>query len=323
MELAAGQSRLHRTFARHHRDLKSVEEEVKRLMQQFLRKEVSSEQIERYLEIQYPEHFDHIFSPPSWISMLKALFQGDDDGDWQRVGKDGHYKADDNSSYEYWRTGQDLAFLAQPPRPLDAANIESENAFDVLANDAANVIMDNPKTEEESSSDDETDTDDGEDDEDWKEEPWELHWTAPPVDIMDDFMGKEPDDISKADTVSEEPWQPQWGGPRGDFPEQRQAVVGINDLRDPVAFFANQGFPRPPLVPTSDHTLEYLLSEGTMWSFSLPERRRLHDFWTEEVRVKVYKDQMDEFERLRNKHAEIVKIYNEGKDEVRRGQFLS
>src|ERR1700691_1255739 len=87
MEMVQGKSRLDRTFGHHHRALKDVQEEVKKLMSDFLKVDIDSSSIVQYLELSYPEHHEHIINPPAWISTIKSI--NSDDGEWKKVNRHG------------------------------------------------------------------------------------------------------------------------------------------------------------------------------------------------------------------------------------------
>lgn len=116
MEKVAGQSRLDRAFGRNYRALKEVEDEIKRLIHQFLKIPVDTDQIVQYLETQYPEHYEHTVQPPPWIVAIKNISSLD--GGWQRADKKGKGTALDDSIYAYWRDAFDLDFLEVNQDPL-------------------------------------------------------------------------------------------------------------------------------------------------------------------------------------------------------------
>lgn len=91
-----------------------------------------------------------------------------------------------------------------------------------------------------------------------------------------------------------------------------------SDLSDPLRFFHALGFLSVPATASGERSLNDLLDEGAMWTMSRLERRRLHDSWTLSVRNETSQNRLREFEDLRRKHVEILKKYNEGKDETRR-----
>jgi len=298
MELVAGQSRLDRTFGRHHRELKSVEEEIKKLMNKFLRNSIDSNQIVQWLEIAYPEHYEHILQPPRWISVIMATYLEGDKNGWQRAGRSGSTELEDNTAYAYWKTAQDLEFLRRREEPplaftqqtsSQVADISSHNMFSALdidtdSSDVSHVL----------------DSEVGESDDDETEEPWQKNWA--PV-------------LAQAAPEARDPPLVQIASPPS-HPTLPTTCIQISDLRDPLNFFVAHGCDRIPIIPSSDRPLEVLLPLGEIWTLSQPERERLDVYWTEEMRINLHRNQLQDFENLREKHAETLRIYNEGKDEV-------
>ena len=95
--------------------------------------------------------------------------------------------------------------------------------------------------------------------------------------------------------------------------------INFSDLRDPDRF--PPAFGRQPQLPRSDRPLAELLASGEVWKFSASERKRLHDFWSQEVREATRENKLDEFTRLREKYRESFQVFNEGKSEVNHGQY--
>jgi hypothetical protein len=110
MELVAGKTRLDRTFGRDYRKLKTIEEDLKQLMIEFLRRELHSTFILRHLEVQYPEEYELlVHDAPSWVVALRDLLSQDSEG-WQTAnGK--KEKEKDDSIYTFWRSAKDLELI--------------------------------------------------------------------------------------------------------------------------------------------------------------------------------------------------------------------
>lgn len=262
MEKVAGQSRLDRAFGQNYRALKEVEEEVKRLIQKFLTIPVNSDEISQYLEVQYPEHFEHTNQPPAWISAIKAISSLD--GVWQHAGKKGQKEAIDDSMYAYWKNGHDLDFLEFRPDPvLDSQPTPADhlpgdnNKFNKLDSVTAGLDDDQPE--------------------------------ATPGENVDSLTP---------------------------LPNPPQSSIQLSDLRNPEEFFIGYGYDGVPPVPSSDRDLEILLDSGELWSMARSERERLHAYWIEQVRSNLHHNQLLEFERLREKHIDVLQRWTEGKDEV-------
>lgn len=297
-----GKSRLDYTFGRHHRALKDVEEEVKKLMIDFLKVAIESGQITQYIGLQYPEQHEYIINPPLWISTIKAINSDSDNGEWSTVGRKGHIEGYDPSVYAYWRSGQDLDFIdglknqsnETTPPAAQPATQAGHNMYSALTTESL--------SQEDVVSESEDDKSDDMDDEDMVEEKWlqtsfpqDLGTTQPPAAEAEDPL---PAPVS----------------PRAASPSPFR--IGPSDLRDPADFFYAYGCDGVPVVPTSNRDLFELLQVGDIWSMSKVERLCLHAHWMDRVRADLHNDQLEEFERLRRNHAEKLKAYNEGKDEV-------
>ncbi|KAG6920270.1 hypothetical protein DXG01_005039 [Tephrocybe rancida] len=291
IEHIAGRSRLDRSFARDHWDLKNIEKEILQLMEAFARTIISSDEITEYLMTQHPEHSEHLGYPPSWISALHALSLADTEAGWQTVGSRGPDQ-NDQSLYSFWERRGDLEFLSgngprddSPlPEPAESPRISIEhpstNKFALLQNMAS------------TNDEDEVDL-----------QPWEISWLARQTN----------DTLPSPPTIPVPPPEARPPSPAG---------LQISDLRDPAVFFAAHGYANVPDEPTSDRPLDFLLEEGNMWAFSATERKKLHAYWEQRVREGLYQNNIENFERLRKKYTKALQVYNEGKDEARR-QLLS
>ncbi|KAF7983780.1 hypothetical protein HWV62_18992 [Athelia sp. TMB] len=258
MEKVAGQSRLDRAFGRNYRALKDVEEEVKKLLKDFLKISVHSTEILRYLEVEYPEHFEHAMEPPPWIPTIKRLMSAD--GEWIQAGKGEKKNKSDDSIYAFWREGLDLDFLEHkiqdsPAYPDTMEQLPSDNHFAVLEQD-------------------ETEAEEGSDAGDSHEDP---------------------------ESDNQEPSLP--------------VPVDFSDLHDPGAFFIGFGYDGIPSAPQTDRALTDLLEYGELWEMSRLERERLHGHWIEQVRLRSHHNQLKQFEKLRERHSDVLQRFNEGKDE--------
>ena len=302
MENVAGQSRLDRTFARHYRELKLIEEEISTLMGKFKKTSISSDDILDFIKVQYPEHFEHILQPPSWVSTLRDMDLEDSVG-WVTADRRGKAETEDKSFYGFWRGGRDLNFLDlhnAPKQELQLASHEggvaSQNRFISLFEDTGNNDSTSDKSQLEDSSASDSDEE--------ALEPWERPgaWGAEqpvtpsaPPNVQQEAVA----------TVIEETGSPKESNP-----------LHSPDLSDPLRFFHALGFHSVPATAASERSLNDLLDEGAMWTMSRSERHRLHDSWTLSVRNETSQNRLREFEDLRRKHVEILKKYNEGKDEV-------
>lgn len=297
METVQGRSRLDRTF-NYHRELKNVEEEVKKLMTDFLKVDIASNRIAAYLELQYPEHHEHIINPPSWILMIKATNMEDSDGSWQRVGRNGQCDNMDTSMYAYWMSCEDLRFvdgLTHPrsPSPNHLIISPGQNMFGALTDleSGSQCNSDSAELEE-----DQSDSED-------EEGPVEERWQNIPI-------AQEPE------VSAETPLAPSPTSPTASLhSDSLSGFIRPCDLRDPASFFLAHGCDSIPVIPMSDRALDELLDFGDIWSMSQSERNKLHSYWVEVVRTELRQNQLEDFERLRRKHAERLRKYTEGKNE--------
>ncbi|KAJ7496030.1 hypothetical protein B0H11DRAFT_2171669 [Mycena galericulata] len=308
IEMVAGQSRLDRSFSHHYRDLKGVEEEIKGLMKTFVEAKISAADFESYLRVQYAEQFEHLyFSPPSWIRTLRAATQDDFDPNsvWMRAGKRGKAETDDNSWYDWWRRAEDLDFLETSVRQQAEyeERRENPNRFSALnmaveendLSDPIDVTPDaDPGVQEESSDDDE----------DIEEESWQREWP-----MSDEHPADVTTNPSPSTNIIDRPTPYVEPSPRRVFPVQ------VADLMHPEAFFHGS----IPTIPDSlDRPLDILLAEGIMWTLSRRERRRLHEYWSAQIKERLHDDQLQDFQSLRTKHETVLKKNQESKDEIRR-----
>jgi hypothetical protein len=305
MEMVQGKSRLDRTFGHHHRALKDVEEEVRKLMDDFLKVDIDSGRIVEYLELHYPEHYEHIVNPPPWILTIKSINSDDSGGEWRRVGRHGRGEDVDDSMYAHWRSVQDLNFVEALGHQISPSIPDVNHSVDQSQGNMFSILED-LETASQNTDHASLLEDNGSDVSD--EDAAEERWTQVSLDQQLDSL-----------TV------PEQDPPSKDIPSSAQPArvntppnfIRPSDLCDPGAFFFAHGCDIP-VVPTSDRILDELLEFGDIWSMSLSERLRLHSFWVESVRTDRHINQLKDFERLRQKHADKLRTYNEGKDEVRK-----
>ncbi|TFK44429.1 hypothetical protein BDQ12DRAFT_672980 [Crucibulum laeve] len=317
LEMVAGQSRLDRSFGHHHRELKLVEEQIKKLMNNFTQTAISSEKIMEYIAIQSPEHFEHISYPPSWISAVRETWQ-DGDG-WTQADRRGRNTVEDNSSYTYWLRGRDIDFLkasrasqevrkakSQPVGESKSQTVPAQNQFAALQVE---------HSQEKSVSDDESDADD---DDDSELDAWERmgSWIDNASTASLEMSRHSPEIPKLSVKVSQ---IEEHDTPAEDIHELAvEQELHTSDFADLMRLFLDHGHAIVPPPPSSDRALDILLCEGAAWSMSLQERERLHAYWTQWLRDDLYRNHVKDFEDLRKRHAETLKTYNEGKDEIRR-----
>ncbi|KAJ7188061.1 hypothetical protein C8R46DRAFT_1053533 [Mycena filopes] len=306
IEMVAGMSRLDRSFGHHFRDLKNVEEEIKQLMKTFVAANVTSAEFETYLQIQYGEHYEHLYQcPPSWIQTLREAFQDGEGSDWMRAGKHGKTEIVDDSMYAFWASGQDLDFLDSSLRQHAEYKQRSENWNRFSALETVGEVQEDADDSLESTEASSTGSDSDEEDEDGiEEEAWQQDWAVSDEEADSDTESKFDSTLPSTNTIP---------SPHEQQSPSSQAIQ-VADLNDPTAFF---GGPIPS-IPNSDRPLDTLLAEGTMWSLSRRERGRLDAYWSAQVRERRHEHQLQDFQSLRSKHEHILTEYQEGKNEIRR-----
>lgn len=284
IEQVAGRSRL--SFIRDYHALRGIEKEIQELMQGFSQSVVSSDAVNDYLAIHYPEHLEHIQFPPSWISAIHAASSADEDDGWQSVGKKANAEGD-RSIYSFWKRGVDLEFLSRmnepqvPADPLPQAPLPA-NKFILLEQETTGAVSDNDDSDEE------------------EDRPWLYSWGFPAEDERSiTALPAQPITSHLVPSRSPSPTNPQ-----------------KSDLEDPAGFFLSHECAQIPSVPDSDHSLDELLLERDMWAFSVIERKKLHAYWEQKVRESIYQNNVKDFKRLRTKYMLALEVYNEGKDEV-------
>ena len=83
-------------------------------------------------------------------------------------------------------------------------------------------------------------------------------------------------------------------------------------------FFYNLGFgDLVPPVPTGNRPFVQLQDSPGVWAMSLEERRRLAEYWEEEMRRFAYHNYLGEYQRLRGLYEEACEKYEAVSDEVR------
>jgi hypothetical protein len=274
LERVGGPSRLNQAFRKNHRDLKDIEEHIKKLMTKYQKTFVDSDEIVQYLEIQHPELFEHLLVPPRWITLIKSLGHSadDNDGAWHRVGGNGRkIEENDDSMYEYWRTGQDLDFLQSRPAPPPLLPTRQETLGHNMFDGISEEVMDSGVNSEQDDTDRdiESDTDgDVESDTDGDIEPWQLAWDS------SSEMGSSVDSSPDEELLS-----------APSPPAATTNSLSMSDFRDPTEFFSFLGYENVPPLPSSNRPVENLLASYEMWSLALSERMQLHRYWTKEVKL--------------------------------------
>jgi hypothetical protein len=267
-EMVASKTRLDKTFARDYRKMKTLEEDLKNLMRDFLKRDIHSTHIISHLEVQYPEEYELLMhDAPPWVTAMHSVMAREDEG-WQTAGRKGQQEDNDNSLYTFWRKGQDIGYLNSAARgELRASDLKGKqkmhaNKFEYLAADEENPAPD---------------------------EALDENTQAAP----------EGDEEAPEDEIEDDP-----------------AELKMSDLQDSDSFLRRFDVFEVPPIPATDRSLDFLLANPSPWSCSRSERNRLNELWVGEVRMKLERQEIDMFKKLREEHAQALTDYNEGKVEV-------
>jgi hypothetical protein len=307
LEMAKNHSRLDRTF-NFRRDLKGIQDDIKKLMQKVLKVDIENDstEITSYLLTSYPEHHEHFSDPPSWVSNARVFMDDNDEGagEWQKAGPKGKYSVEDKSNYAFWKECKDLNFIYQvtsgaysQPKPTLSDVQPLHNAFGVLSVD---------DVEDDQESDSEPDSDYSIESSHQllgAEESWKIvQYDMPPNSPSGGSSGTS-SSPGKSSTSQADP----------DINDYLQA----DDFQDIDAFFISLGFHGTPSNPDTDRSLQELIDNvGDVWTMSASERHRIHNFWVEETRNELSYSSTTEFERLRDLHAQKLEQVDEVKEEV-------
>ncbi|KAG9309780.1 hypothetical protein JVU11DRAFT_10154 [Chiua virens] len=319
-EMAAEKSRLNSTLNTKYRQLRSVTKQVSQLLKQMREMDLESDssEIVNHLGIFYPEHHAMMSKPPSWIGVSKIVSQHDHDSgeEWKVQGSKGQVFTEDTSIYAFWKNSGDLKFLDMITKPHvshvsqsgtlpvdpgipNSGHSLGPNRFEFLSTETAGDAEDTSTSDE--YEDDESDED--------------AFDRTPPEKI---WMTAEFASAPDSDTESETEKTPAPPIELLTSPIAEAISTYLAYVNDAEGFFAALGEDGVPEAPSDDRTLRALLDEGDVWNMSHRERQILHAHWIAEACANLQRNQQDEFDCLRKKHAEKVQEYNEIKEEVRR-----
>ena len=318
MEEVAGRSRLDRAFSGNYRALRDVEEEIKRLMTELRKTSVDSGEISSHMELAFPGHFEIMNATPQWIKILHELERAaDGPHGWLMAERGGRDQEVDTSLYAFWLAGHDLDFLEHAHAPPDFAEVEPTstrratsagiNRYGVLAEDSPEDAVGVPDPALDSLGSHEEEGSGAEDDE----------LDVAPEEVWRHMVIDSPDDAGDPMAVTDCAYIPQVVAPQ--VPDvSGSTVLQPTDFHDVNDFFLACGLPGKPPIPQRDRVVQMLLDgDGEdVWAYSRHERRRFHAFIQAEVRTTLHKTRTMEFERLRQRHRDAARKYNEGKDEV-------
>lgn len=125
LERLATAPTLDRSIKRQYGVMKRLEEEMTNTMTSIRLPLLAWSEIEKYLDIHYPEHADSFRAPPFWIAEFAKLkwMEEEQEGEFQEVkhgkkGKNQQTVVDSSVSrtlYGFWRQALDLQFVQQKP----------------------------------------------------------------------------------------------------------------------------------------------------------------------------------------------------------------
>ncbi|TRM69481.1 hypothetical protein BD626DRAFT_12882 [Schizophyllum amplum] len=329
LELVEGQSRLDRASQRYFRELKDIEKDIEQLMHKYLSTEVSSEEKRQHLGLTYPEHDEYLGTPPVWIATIKRQRDADEEDGFMRVHHGAPAGSPDNTLYAYWSEGRDLDYI-QRVHEQPEASVEptihsitnpSTNRFSILRRQNVQGMMTSSDRDENAQDyDDNGETEDKDDDSTLSEDEDDItdvfhnDWAAGLPTVPD--PADRPWDASSVGSVLEDPATPRATTPQA-LPERLPDDGQTGDASDAPQEDESELSAAPSEIPTTQRTVTELLGDADMWSMSMSERRRLDDFWTTEVRNNRTDDHLDTFTSLQTRHADVLKRFQEGKDESR------
>ena len=314
LEMTTDKSRLKKAFGANYHELKQIQQELVSLVKSFAEREILSPDIMSYIEIQYPEHHEHICNPPQWISTFISLWgNSNEDGSWETAGKRGSKMPPDDTVYGRWLRGEDLDFLniKSDPSPVEPAANGTSNIVSEIGN-RFNALSIEPSVDD-ASDDSDSDPADEESDQDLEMEldsEGEADWQRL------EFNGVE-EELARPASAQRESHSPEieYVTPVESMTPDK-AETWITDLQDLLTFFNIHSMNSIPDIPVTDRELETLLAQGSMWTLSKNERWKLDQYWRERTREDIWQGQLEDFENLRRKYKAHQELTNQGKDEV-------
>ena len=133
LEQLSGRGDLDRPIRREYAAMKRGEEEMTRIMNRIQLPGLTKEDVEKFLDYQYPQHADSLREPPFWIAELFRRNAEDEveNGEWTQVPEKGKRASQDPGNegvYGLWKTGQDIQFIApRPPSSQKAGGKKATN----------------------------------------------------------------------------------------------------------------------------------------------------------------------------------------------------
>lgn len=142
LEKVASASTMDRSFRRQYAEMKKLEEQMTRVMTAIRLPLLDWDEIEKYLDIHYPEHANAFRMPPYWVAELSGLMWAEEaeSGEWQDVKKKNAKKKETVESsvrhtlYGFWRAGKDIQFLqVRPPQEVSPPQNEKGKGKEVAS----------------------------------------------------------------------------------------------------------------------------------------------------------------------------------------------
>ncbi|KAK7447384.1 hypothetical protein VKT23_014094 [Stygiomarasmius scandens] len=303
LEMAQGKSVLDGQINQLYRELKDTQNQIKKLMEKFLRKRIPTGVVMRQLENEYPDHAESFESPPGRISSAINYYAAEVEEGWEKVKGKGKALADgddgdENPVLKFWVEERDLDHLEAQIRAINEtlyANVNPNptgNRYDILAQEDADVDTGGAQSSDIASDIASDDAEsDGSDviEEDWEKRSWSDGEEMPSVDV-----GLQP-----SSTSDRHPHEETFLSD----PDSQTDSLTTADL---------------PEIPWTDRELGELLTCWDVWNMSRNERRKLYSYWEDLTKEMLKSSQQDDFDRLRVTHENQLRAYQESKDQVRR-----
>ena len=272
-------------------EMKDIEKEIRELINEFVKTEISSEKLTAYLETSYPDHSEQLEVPPTWIAAVHALQGTDLEDGWKKSSKKGKPDFDgDKSIYSFWVRGADLEFLqvsrstAASRQQATSYEASNSNHFTLLSSENIDAGSASASSEHDSDSDDD----------DLSSLDFEDEWQN--VDISNEIQVEVEVQTSPPSSTTRSP------SPI-DSEEYRDSSLRLSDVKDAVGLFEVLGESKIPQVPKTDRTLPELVDSPDVWKMSKSERSRLHQFWADEAREFFSESQKDRIRDLNEQHS--------------------
>jgi len=122
LERLATAPTLDRSMKRQYGVMKRLEETLTQTMTSIRLPQLSWDEIEKYLDIHYPEHADRFREPPFWTARLFEMKQEEEENSggftqvtYRKKGMSMVQSSISKTIYGFWRQGFDLEFVQQKP----------------------------------------------------------------------------------------------------------------------------------------------------------------------------------------------------------------